>query len=558
MIDLKKALAEDIAIGLEGAGFIKPDKIVVEKPDDPARGQYASPIGFALAKRMKKQPAEIVEAIVSHMPKKEYIGRIEGVGGFLNISLNPGWMMARLDNVITDDLGRDLNIGKGRSVNLEFISANPTGPMTLANSRAGFYADTLANVFQCVGYNVTREYYVNDAGGQVRRLGESVMRRILEIQGEKIDFPEDLYRGEYIKDLASRIAEETRENEGKEFEVGDLEDKEVLSNVSERAVEVLLGNIKQDSKEILGIDFDVWTSEKYLRETGQARAALTALREKGVVYKKDGAEWLKTSAYGDSEDRVVVKSDGDFSYLMPDIAYHRDKYEREYDKIFTFVGVDHQGLPPRLYAAMEALGYDKKKLEIILVGWMHLARGGEKVTMSKRAGEILTPKDLIDEVGYDAARFGMISHAAHTTLDFDLDSAKEKSERNPVYYVQYAYVRLQSILRKAKEEAVIKEVGETVDLTNYPPLTHTLELRLMEQIYRWPEVVSQVAKTHAVHELVYYARDLATAVHAFYKNVPVLKSDKLMLQGRLQLVLATRAVLGKMLDLLGVAKPEVM
>jgi arginyl-tRNA synthetase len=567
MLNLKAALAHDIATGLDsavkagrlpaGAGDVP---IVVTQTDTTEHGDYASPVALSLTKKMKKPPLEIVEAIAQSMPKNEYIGKLEAAApGFLNIRINPGWMAARLDDVIKRDLCTDFTLGQGKSVNLEFISANPTGPLTLANSRTAFVADTLGNILSCTGFNVTREYYINDAGGQVRRLGQSVVRRALQAQGEPVDFPEDLYQGDYIKELAATIAEELAENQGKVLTKEDVDNPAVIEVVSDRAAQLVLEQIKHTITEDLRVTFDVWSSEKVLRQSGIIEKALAKLRAEGKTYKKDGAEYIKTTDYGDSEDRVLVKQDGEYAYIAPDIGYHQHKYDRQFDLIFTFVGADHQGHLPKLRAAMEALGNDVSKLHLVVAQWFRLVRNGVPVKVSKRAGNIITPRDLIAEVGYDAARFFLLQHRLDTHMDLDLELAKEQSDRNPVYYVQYAYVRLQSILRRAKEQGVINEIGLTIELTSHPALTHTLEMDLMRLMYRWPEVVADCVQSFTVHQLTYYALELARTIHVFYKQVPVITApDQQLIAGRLQLVLAAHTVLGKTLDLLGISKPEVM
>ena len=567
MLNLKEALAENIRAGIEAArkkGELslpeKMPKIVVDGSDNKERGDYASPVALALTKDAKKPPMDIVKAIVKYMPKKEYIGRITAAPpGFLNIRLNPGWLMARLDNLIEQDVCGGINAGKGKSINLEFISANPTGPLTLGNSRTAFSIDTLGNVLTCAGYNVTREYYINDAGKQVLRLGESVIRRSLEMKGEKIDFPEELYQGEYVKELANEVAEKWRENDGREFEIKDLSDSALVRRVSEEAVEAMLVKIKETVSDVLKIKMDVWMSEKALRKSGVIEKALEVFKKGDLTYSKEGAEYLRTTKFGDDQDRVLIKSDGEYAYIAPDIGYHQDKYDRGFDKMLTVVGADHQGHIPKLRWAMKALGNDARKLKIISAQWLRLKRGGKPVKLSKRKGELFGPGELIEEIGYDAARFFLVQHKLDSHMELDLDLAKERSERNPVYYVQYAYVRLQSILRQAKERGVIDEIGVKFDLTDSPGLTHTLELDLMKQMYRFSEVVNDAAQQLDVHGLTYYALDLAKAVHVFYRHVQVIAAgDEQLVRSRLQLVLAARVVLGKTLDLLGVSKPDIM
>lgn len=559
MLNLKEAIEEDIREGIQSA-FKKEVPVAVKQADDAEHGDYASPVALALAKQLKKKPLEIVEEIVKHMPKKEYIGRVTAAApGFLNVFINPGWLTARLDNVIQEDIEVEFTVGKGKSINLEFISANPTGPMHLGNARTAFVADSLARVFSFAGYNVTREYYINDAGRQIERLGESVVRRILQAQKEKVDFPEDLYQGDYIKGIAKQIAERYRENESKVFVVGDLENKELMAKIAREAVAISQAVNEAAVKGVLQIDFDVWTSEAKLRDEGKVKEMIEQLRKTDYVYTKDGATWLKTTAFGDDADRVLVKQDGEYAYIAADIAYFKTKYDRGFDKIFTFLGADHIGHVPSMQAAMKILKCDVEKLEFLVSAWMRFIRGEETVKLSKRAGNIVTPKDLVDEVGYDVARFFMLQHDLKSHMVFDLDLAKERSEKNPVYYVQYAYVRLQAILRKAKEEGVIKELGEVMELTSSAELTQVAEINLMKQMYRLPEVVADIAENYAVHQLTYYAHELASAIHFFYKHVRVLDGeDAELTKHRLQLILAARVVLGKTLDLLGISKPDVM
>lgn len=567
MLNLKEVLAEDIRMGIveaQKAGALPElaalPAIAVERPDGSEHGDYASPIALALAKAMQKSPMDIVHAIAEHMPKKEYVGKLEGAApGFLNIRLHTGWMTSRLNNVIEDDLCSGVQVGQGRSVNLEFISANPTGPLTLGNIRTAFSVDTLGTVLECAGYAVTREYYFNDAGAQVRKLGESVVRRWLQKQGEDVEYPDELYQGDYILDVAEHVAENLREHEGRVLQRDDLTDAAFIDRIGKDAAALLMTAIKQMVRDVLKIDFDVWVSEEDLRAQGAIDAVVQRLKERDVVYEKDGAVFLRTTAYGDSEDRVLVKRDGEYAYIAPDIAYHQHKYDRGFDEIFTFVGADHQGHLPKVRAAMLALGNDVDRLHLETSQWFRVVRGGKPVKLSKRAGAIVTPQTLIDEVGYDAARFFMVQHHLSTHMDFDLDLARERSERNPVYYVQYAYVRLQSLLRRAKEESVIDRIGVVFDLSDSPALTHTLELSLMRTLYRFPEVVAGIAERFTVHELAYYAVDLARCVHVFYRHVPVLSvEEEVVVKSRLQLVLATQVVLGKVLDLLGVSKPDVM
>ncbi|MEX1112111.1 MAG: arginine--tRNA ligase [Candidatus Andersenbacteria bacterium] len=567
MINLKTTLAQDVTEGLQAAmaagDLPEVDEmptVVVSHSDRAGQGDYASPIALSLTKLAKKPPLEIVEAIAKHMPKKEYIGAIEAAApGFLNVWISEAWLSARVDNIATEHLCDDIEVGAGRMVNLEFISANPTGPLTLGNARTAFSVDTLGNVMQCAGFNVIREYYFNDAGGQIRRLGESVLRRILQEQGETIEFPEELYQGEYIKDLGDTITEEWKENEGKTFSVQDLEDDAVLGHVSHRAMTKMLERIKRTITDDLHIQFDIWTSEQQIRDSGAIDEALEKLDGAGKTYEKDGALWFKTTDYGEEKDKVLVKKDGEYAYIMPDIGYHQDKFNRKYDHIFTFIGADHQAQMPKVKAAMEALGNDVSKLHFVVAQWMALKKDGKEFKPSKRKGHVYGPQDLIKEIGYDAARYFMVQHSLSSHMELDLDLAKERSERNPVYYVQYAYVRLQSILRKAKEQGLINDIDGTVPLAQQVVLTEPAEFALLRIMYRLPEVVVDITASFEVQPLAYYSHDLARAVHAFYGEVPVMAAqDPTVIKNRLQLVFAARNVLRQTLDLLGISKPEVM
>lgn len=574
MINLKAALRADLEVGVVAAVVAKelvvPEDftMVVERSEVPERGDYASPVALALTKSSGKSPMEIVEIVAKYMPKKEYVRSLEAAApGFLNIWIDEHWLARRLDNVLTEELFLDVQVGRGMSANLEFISANPTGPLTLGNVRTAFAADTLANVLGKLGYNVTREYYINDGGMQTRRLGESVLRRILQQQGVTIDFAEELYQGEYIYSLANIIAEKWRENEGKVFGVADLEDEAVVKRFSEEAVELCLALIRGIIRDDLRITFDVWTSEKKIRDSGVIEKALKILEERGQSYEKEGAVWLKSAQFGDSEDRVLVKKDGEYAYLAPDIGYHEDKFERGFDIIMTFLGADHQGYIPRLKAAMAALGHDTDKLRFQVAQWLGLKKDGVAFKPSKRKGHVYGPGDLIAEIGYDAARFLLVQHSLSSHMELDLDLAKERSERNPVYYVQYAFVRLQSILRKAKETGELEGAVEpevTADLVQQTAglagvLRLPAEIALIKEMFRLPEVMVDIAGTYEVHHLAFYAHELARLIHAFYTEVPVLTAKASEeREARLQVVAAAQKVLKEVLDMLGISKPDIM
>lgn len=567
MVNLRKKLIEDIASAIQAAkaaGALEFSdeavSVVVKRTEDTKHGHYSSPIALSLTKVAKKPPLEIVEIISSRLPKTEYIQKVEAAApGFLNITIKDAYLASRLDDLPQEDMSVVSHVGEGKSINMEFISANPTGPLTLGNARTAFSADTLANVFTCAGYNVTREYYINDAGEQIGRLGESVMRRILQQQGSEVEFPEDLYQGEYIGEMAKKIAEEYKEVEGKTLAVADLENPELRAHFSTKALEGCLTEIKRTILEDLHITFDVWTSEKAVRDSGEIEKVLEKLRERGLMYKKEDAEFLKTTQFGDEKDRVMVKKSGAYAYITPDVAYHQEKFDRKFDLIFDYFGADHQGHIPKLTAALAALGNDTSKLHVIVAQWLEILRGGQQVALSKRKGNVYSLKDLIDEIGYDAARFFMIQHALQSHMVLDLDVAKEKSEANPVYYVQYAYVRLHAIIRKAKGQGIIPLGDITSEISSTVTISHSSERELALMLFAFPEVIEDIANSFSVHQLPHFAYDLARAINAFYRDVQVInEKDKDLRLSRLQIVVAAQSVLGKVIDLLGITKPDVM
>lgn len=567
MMNFRRELAKDIAVAIAAAGKAGDLKlldtlpsVVVKHTEDASHGDYASPVAFSFTKLLGKKPLDIVDILIKHMPHREYIEVTTAAApGFLNITIKSEYLASRLDDLPGEKVCDSCDIGEGKRVNLEFISANPTGPLTLGNARPAFSADTLANVMSCAGYNVTREYYINDGGEQIGRLGESVLRRILQQEGHEVEFPEDLYQGEYILDMAKVIAERYKEDQGKTFEKEDLENKELLADISHEAMQMCLTAIKKTIQEDLHISFDVFSSEQAVKDSGEIETVLQKLQDKGLMYEKEGAQFLKTTEFGDDQDRVLVKKNGAYAYITPDVAYHQDKFDREFDLIFTFMGADHQGHAPKLTAALKALGNDTEKLRLMIVQFLAVTRGGKTVSLSKRRGNIYSPSDLIEEIGYDAARYFLVSHALSSHMTLDLDMAKEKNERNPVYYVQYAYVRLASIIRKAKTQGIVLPGEIPVEVTSRVIITDPAERALALELFRFPEVIEDIATTFAVHQLPVYAYDIARAVAAFYRDVSVLsEEDPVVQKSRLQITIAAHSILGSVLDLLGIGKPDVM
>lgn len=567
MVNLRRELIGDITTALEAAvragSIVIGDgsvEVVVKRTDDMQHGHYSSPVSLSLAKIAKKSPLEIAELLAVQMPKREYMEKVEvAAPGFLNITIKDAYLASRLDDLSHDDMQAACNVGNSKSVNMEFISANPTGPLTLGNARTAFSADTLGNVLEYAGYNVIREYYINDAGNQILRLGESVLRRILQLHDIMVDFPEELYQGEYIFTIAKQISEEYLEEKGKTFVVSDLENTQLLSEISTKAMHSCLAAIKQTIHDDLRIDMDVWTSEAAVRESGDIEKVIGKLKEKNLLYEKDGAQFLKTTEFGDDKDRVMIKKDGSYAYILPDVAYHQGKFDRKFDRIFTYLGADHQGHIPKLRAALEALGNDTSKLNMLVTQWFVLMRGGEKVSFSKRKGNVYSPKEFIEEIGYDVARFLMVQHALDGHMTLDMDAAKEKSDANPVYYVQYAYVRLEAILRKAKVMGIIPPSETTEEVSATVAISHNSERALALQLFAFPEAIEDIATLFTVHQLAHYAYDTARTINAFYRDVQVLgEEDEAVMKSRLQIVVAAHAILGNVIDLLGISKPDVM
>lgn len=569
MVNLRRELTQDIREALEAikkAGVVISDtatiSIVVKRTDDALHGDYSSPIALQLAPLVegKPLPMEIAALIAEHMPKREYIGKVEGVvPGFLNITIKDAYLASRLDDLPRDDMRSICNVGNNKSVNMEFISANPTGPLTIGNARTAFSADTLGSVMEFAGYNVIREYYINDSGEQIARLGESVLRRILQQQGLVLDFPEVLYQGEYIIEMAKQLAEEYVEEEGRTFALPDVDNPALIAEISAKAMGSCLAAIQKTIADDLHIDFDVWTSERAVRDSGEIEKVIGRLKEKNLMYEKDGALFLKTTEFGDEKDRVMIKKNGAYAYITPDVAYHQLKFDREFDMMFTYLGADHQGHIPKLKAALTALGNDTSKLHMIVAQWLEIVQGGKQVALSKRKGNVYSLQELIHEIGYDAARFFMIQHALEGHMVLDLDVAKEKSDANPVYYVQYAYVRLEAILRKAKVMGIIPTSETVEEVSSQVTISHASERELALQLFAFPEVIEDIATKFSVHQLAHFAYDTARVVNAFYRDVQVLSEENGDLRlSRLQIVIAAHAILGNVIDLLGISKPDVM
>jgi arginyl-tRNA synthetase len=503
-------------------------EVKIDRPESAAFGDYSTNVAMTI----KKNPKEIADVI-----KSDLLEKIEVKNGFINFFISQKYLQGQVEEILKsgEDYGR-INPPKSaefRRVNVEFISANPTGPLTLGNGRGGFCGDVLASVLEKAGHQVEREYYVNDTGEQVRKLGHSVL-------GDA----EAVYKGPYIEDL--RLKLKSSSTQVFDPEVSDRR----VSEIGEKAAGMILEEMIKPSVEKMGIKFDTWFSEKKLHDKGEVKKALEFLKEKNLAYEKEGALWFKSTEFADDKDRVLVKENGETTYLASDVAYLKDKFGRGFDKLIFFWGADHYGYINRLKAAAVALGYKKEQVDIIIMQLVRLIQGGQEVRMSKRSGIYVTIDELIEEVGLDATRFFFLSRSANSQFDFDMDLAKEKSDKNPVYYIQYAHARICSILAKIKD---VK--SKTPD---FKSLNELGELNLIKQLIRWPEVVEDTAKDYQVQRLPQYATDLATAFHSFYRDCHVINEDGSVNQARLALVLATKIILENVLKLMGISAPEKM
>ena len=519
---------------------------VIETPKDEKNGDFSTNLAMQLTRILRQNPRKIAEAIVSGIDLPGLVERVEIAGpGFINFYLVPGWLNRVLPAIQEEDAdyGKS-NAGGGEHVQVEFVSANPTGLLHMGNARGGALGDTLAAVLNEAGYVCDKEYYINDAGNQVENLGKSVEARYFELLGrDDYQIPEDGYHGKDIIATAQRLLDEKGESL---VDLPEAERRELMKNY---ALKEKVAGIRC-SLENVGVVFDNWFSEQSLHDAGSVHEVVDILREKGVVYEKDGAQWLRATDWGEEKDEVLVRSNGTPTYFAADIAYHRDKFERGYKRLINIWGADHHGHVARLKGAMTALGYDGDDITVILMQLVRLYRGGEIVKMSKRSGKYVTLDELIEEVGKEAARFFFIMRSPDSALDFDLDLAKAESSDNPVYYVQYAHARICSILSVA---GVDTPKAADVDLSL---LTEENERVLIRKLAEWPQEVADAARELAPYHLAYYAKELANAFHSFYNSCKVLTDDAALRDARLALVDCTRITLRNVLTLLGLSAPE--
>jgi arginyl-tRNA synthetase len=523
--------------------------VQVEIPGNPEHGDYATNLAMSMARSEKKPPRQIAEALAAQLGGCDFLSKVEVAGpGFINFTLAPSCWYEVLDDIATNGaLFGFSQFGQGRKVQVEFVSANPTGPLHIGHGRGAAVGDAVAAILQAAGYDVQREYYVNDAGNQVATLGRSIWMRVREQLGESIMFPEDGYQGEYIRDLAAKLRTE-------DPAVAKLMEQEAIKRCSAFGVSKVLDWIAEDLR-MFGITFDNWFSEQSLYDRNMVDIELSRLSDRGLSYEQDGALWLRTTQFGDDKDRVLIKSDGSPTYFASDVAYHMEKFDRGFDRVIDVWGADHHGYVPRMKAVVAGLGHASEDLEVLLIQMVNLLRDGQPFTMGKRSGNFITLREVIDEVGSDACRFYFLMRRSDSQLDFDLELAKRQSNDNPVYYVQYAHARVCSINRNAEEQGVLLEKGSNIDLSG---LTLPEELALAKHLARYPETIIGAAQNYEPHRVVYYLQDLAAQFHSYYNRQRVLVEDPATTQARLYLVNGVKTVLASALNLLGVKAPEQM
>ncbi len=523
---------------------------LISVPKQEQHGDYASNFALVMASRLKMPPRQVAEKIKSVLKDNPDFQQIDVAGpGFLNFFFSKAfWQKSLVEIKASGSKFGQTSDGQGKKVLVEFVSANPTGPLHVGHGRGAAVGDSLCRILKAAGYNVESEYYINDVGNQMKTLGRSVYLRYQEVLGKEVEFPDECYKGDYIKDIAKEIVEE----HGDKFLQVSLE--ECLDFFIEEAVSRIFHGIKEDLA-LFRVHFDNWFSERTLHESGYVEKTIEELMDKGVIYEKDGALWFKTSDFGDEKDRVVKRSNGVLTYFAADIAYHRQKFERGYDMLVDIWGADHHGYVPRVKAAVKALGYNPDNLNVLLVQLVNLIEGGKLKAMSTRAGEFVTLRQVLDDVGVDATRFIFLTRKCDSHLDFDLDVARKQSQENPVYYVQYAHARLCSVFSIAQERGIEILPANQVDLSL---LEDPEEIGLMKFLVRFPEVVAGSAKSLEPHRISYYLTELAGMLHKYYTKHRFIGDDPGLTQARLFLADVTRTVLKNGLELLGVEAPEKM
>lgn len=561
-------------------------RIQVERTRDQQHGDYASNIAMLLSKPLKKNPREIAADIIQNMSQDSAIQRVEIAGpGFINFYLTDVALQDVIHQVLSEDgIYGHLNLGQNQNVIIEFVSANPTGPLHVGHGRHAAYGATVANLLEAIGYKVHREYYVNDAGRQMQILAVSIWLRYLELFGETFSFPTNGYKGDYVMDIAKHLKVDYRdqfcqplnnifENLPEDATAdGTGGDKEIYIDALIARAKILLGEdhfqlilneglklILKDIKEDLeqfGVTYQEWFSEKSLMTGGDVATGLQRLREKNALYDRDGATWFQATSYGDEKDRVVIRENGQMTYFASDVGYHFNKYARGFDIILDLFGADHHGYAPRIKAFLKAAGENENKLKVLLVQFAILYRGKQKVAMSTRGGEFVTLRELREEVGNDAARFFYVMRKCDQHLDFDLELAKSQSNENPVYYIQYAYARICSVFRQLDHQKMTWDVTEGLNYLNL--LTLPPEKDLMRLLSQLPETIEIAAINYEPHTLVHYVQNLATCFHTYYNAHKFITENSQLRNARLCLITAIKIALGNSLKIIGVSTPEVM
>lgn len=550
---IKDKLKEEIKQSVIKAGLAAEEQIpevILELPKDKAHGDYSTNMAMQLARVAKKAPRMIAEAIIENFDQtKASIKKVEiAYPGFINFYMDNSYLTDLIPTILKagEQYGQT-TVGNNEKVQVEFVSANPTGDLHLGHARGAAVGDSLCNILDKAGYDVSREYYINDAGNQINNLALSVEARYFQALGMEKEMPQDGYHGEDIIGIGKKLAEE----------YGDkyvhVSEQERFDFFREYGLKYEMAKLKQDLEDFR-VKFDVWFSETSLYQNGKIDIALNKLKENGYIFEQDGATWLRSTDFEDDKDRVLIKNDGSFTYLLPDIAYHKDKLDRGFEKLINIWGADHHGYIPRMKAAIQALGYNKEALEVEIIQLVHLYKNGEKMKMSKRTGKAVTMRDLVEEVGLDATRYFFAMRSADTHLDFDLDLAVSQSNENPVYYAQYAHARISSILRQGKEQGI-----ELTDELNAALITAEKEFDLLKKLGEFPQAVGEAALKRMPHRITNYIYDLASTFHSFYNAEKVLDADNLeRTKARLALIQAAQITLRNALALIGVSAPEKM
>lgn len=549
---VQHAIKEALLAAVSKAGLLEDTStlnIHLETPKDKTNGDYATNIAMQLTKLAKKPPRAIAESIIENLDTTgTAIEKIDiAYPGFMNIVLRKDYLAEVITTVLAQgtEYGRS-QAGANEKVQVEFVSANPTGDLHLGHARGASVGDSLCNVLDFAGYDVSREYYINDAGNQINNLAASLEARYKQSLGLDASMPEDGYHGQDIIDIAGKLAAEFGDS------ILSKSDEERFEFFREHGLKLELGKLQKDLANFR-VDFDVWYSETSLYKSGKVETALEKLRANGHVFEEEGATWFRSTTFGDDKDRVLIKNDGSYTYLTPDISYHEDKIQRGFTKLINIWGADHHGYIPRMKAAIEALGYDRDTLEVEIIQMVNLMKDGEKVKMSKRTGNAVTLRELVEEVGLDAVRYNFAMRAGDSHMDFDLDLAVKQSNENPVYYAQYAHARISSILRQAKEQGLAAS-KEHLNLLNAEK-----EIDVLKKVGDFPQVVADAAKNRTPHRITNYIQELAATFHSFYNAEKVLDADnKDRSEARLSLITAVRTTIANALKLIGVSAPEKM